>query len=82
MRLGSSLIIFLLFFFYFYVSWSKITSILIEINNGQSISLMLYFFRILALEKIVKILTTGPRLHMRMKLLNMGVGVGGGGASQ
>ena len=42
-------------------------TILIEINNGQPIPLMWYifillFFRILALENIAKILTTGPRL--------------------
>ena len=42
-------------------------TILIEINNGQPIRLMWYlfiflFFRILALENIAKILTTGPRL--------------------
>ena len=44
-------------------------TILIEINNGQPIPLMWYifillFFRILALENIAKILTTGPRLMM------------------
>ena len=42
-------------------------TILIEINNGQPIPLMWYIFillifRILALENIAKILTTGPRL--------------------
>ena len=43
-------------------------TILIEINNEQPIPLMwyifilLFFFRILALENIAKILTTGPRL--------------------
>ena len=35
---------------------------LIEINNGQPISLMFVRFGILALEYIAKILTTGPRL--------------------
>ena len=63
--LGSSLIIFL---FYFYVSWS----ILIEINDGQPIPLMWYlfillFFRILVLENIAKILTTGPRLRVCLR---------------
>ena len=62
--LVSSSIIVLLF--YFSVSWSKMT-ILIKINNGQPIPLMWYrfillFFRILALENIAKILTTGSRL--------------------
>ena len=39
-------------------------TILIEINNGQPIPFYsLVFFRILALENIAKILTTGPRLH-------------------
>ena len=47
-------------------------SILIEINNGQPIPLMWYifillFFRILALENIAKILTTGPRLYTHGK---------------
>ena len=42
-------------------------SVLIEINNGQPIPLMWYIFillifRILALENIAKILTTGHRL--------------------
>ena len=43
-------------------------SILIEVNNEQPIPLMwylfilLFFFRILALENIATILTTGPRL--------------------
>ena len=58
-----------LFFFLFSRSLVKMT-ILIEINNGQPIPLMWYililslFFRILALENIAKILTTGPRLGM------------------
>ena len=43
-------------------------SVLIEMNNGQQIPLMWYIFillifRILALENIAKILTTGPRLR-------------------
>ena len=43
---------------------------MIEINNGQPIPLMWYifillFFRILALENVAKILTTGPRLGVR-----------------
>ena len=43
-------------------------SILNEMNNGQPIPLMwlifiLLFFKILALENIAKILTTGPRLR-------------------
>ena len=49
-------------------------SILIEINNGQPIPLMWYiyillFFRILALENIAKILTTGPRLDSGLGLV-------------
>ena len=59
--LGASLIIFSSLLFC--VSWL----ILIEINNGQPITLMWYifillFFRILALENNAKILTIGPRL--------------------
>ena len=47
-------------------------SILIEINNLQPIPLMWYifillvFFKILALENIAKILTTGPRLQSEL----------------
>ena len=44
---------------------------IIEINTFD----VAFFFRILALENIIKILTTGPRLHRRMKLFNMRVGV-------
>ena len=44
---------------------------MIEINNGQPIPLMWYifillFFRILALENVAKILTTGPMLGVRI----------------
>ena len=69
--LRSSLVIFFLLF-YFSISWSKMT-ISIKINNGQpnlwcGIFLFSYFFfrilAILALENIVKILTTGPRLSL------------------
>ena len=61
--LGSSLIIFSFLFFRSLVK----RLILIEINNGQLIPLMWYnfillIFRILALENIAKILTTGPWL--------------------
>ena len=47
-------------------------SILVEINNGQPIPLMWYiffllFFRILAIENIAKILTTGPRLDFAVQ---------------
>ena len=61
-------------FFLFSVFWPKM-SILIEITNGQPIPLMLHIFvvllvfRILALENIAKILTTGPRLLLVMCLL-------------
>ena len=55
--------------------WSKM-SILIEITNGQPILfmwhlfvLLFFFLRKLALENIVKILTTGPRLLLVMCLL-------------
>ena len=46
-------------------------TMLIEINNGQPIPFMWYIFilicfRTLALENIVKILTTGPRLFITL----------------
>ena len=63
--LGSSLIIF--FFFFIFPFLGQKLLILIKINNRQLIPLMwyltsLFFFRILALEKIAEILMTGPRL--------------------
>ena len=55
------------------------TSKLNEMNNGQAIPLMWYifillFFRILALENIAKILTTGPRIFA--SILNLSVMLG------